>query len=112
MMLLSLFTLIVWTKFHAPDDDDTDANKNLYRSTLRVLDKSLDEISFYYNPISFKQIVGGTLIPSIGLLTDALNVLGSTSKEAYGIMTDDEEIQENAHPTKALLKMIPVASCL
>lgn len=110
VMLMSLLSLIVFTKFHAPDDGDTDENKNLYRSTLRVLDKSMDEISFYYNPVSFKQIVGGTLIPSIGVLTDTINILSQTSKEAYGIMTDDETIQKNAHPLKAVLKMIPVAS--
>jgi hypothetical protein len=110
LMILSLFSLIVFTKVNSPDDDESDGTKNLYRSTLRVLDKSMDEISFYYNPISFKQIAGGTLIPSVGVLTDALNVFSSLSKETYGIITENEEIEKNAHPTKAILKMIPVAS--
>jgi hypothetical protein len=112
IMLLSLFSSFVFIKTHAPDEDDDDATKNLYRTTLRVLDKAIDEISFYYNPVSFKQVLGGTLIPSIGVLNDAIGVVSHTSRELYGISTDNEEMQENAHPTKVALKSIPVANWL
>lgn len=110
IMLLSLFSLFAFVKYHAPDDDDAEENKNLYRTTLRVLDKSLDEISFYYNPVSFKQIMGGTLIPSIGILTDVISITSNTSREALGIVTDDEDLQKKAHPIKASLKAIPIAN--
>jgi hypothetical protein len=90
-----------------PPEDATDAEKNAYKWYSKVINKISDEVSFYYNPISFESITKGSLLPSVGLLSKALKIVQQLSKEGYGMATDDEKMMEKAHPLKYTLNIIP-----
>ena len=43
----------------------------------------------------------------MGLLVKVERAFGALSKEAYGYATDDQSLQDKAHPTKYFLDLIP-----
>lgn len=107
---LSVLTLFILASIAKPDDDDDDAyTKNLHKFTVRALDKLSDELTFFYNPMSFQQILNGSIFPSLGVFTDIFNVVNHFGKEMYG-MTFDEKLEEKNHVLKYVLKPIPLVS--
>lgn len=107
LTLLSGF-LGVWAL--QPDDDDDKETKNKYLIASRIYDKLVDELSFYYNPLSLYQISQGSWLPSIGILNDGARLVTSSMQEVVGRMFGVEDWEKNAHPTKNFLKVIPVAN--
>ena len=106
-LLLGLLVMVFAAAAAEPPEDATDAEKNAYKWYSKVINKISDEVSFYYNPISFESITKGSLLPSVGLLSKALKIIQQVSKEGYGIITEDEEMMEKAHGLKYLLNIIP-----
>ena len=109
-VLFGLFALVVAAKLSAPDDDEDDLTKNKYKYLLKLTNKITDELAFYYNPTSFESITKGSVLPSLGLLVRAENVVRNVVTETYGYATDNEELMEKAHPTKYVLDIIPGTS--
>lgn len=109
-VLFGLFALVVAAKLSAPDDDEDDLTKNKYKYLLKLTNKVTDELAFYYNPTSFESITKGSVLPSLGLLVRAENVVRNVVTETYGYATDNEELMEKAHPTKYVLDIIPGTS--
>ena len=105
LTMLSGMLALRWSG--VPDDDK---KKNWYRTTVRMLDKLGDEISFYYNPISLQQISTGSYIPSIGLLTDGIKFVNSLAKEGVGVALGDEHLQETARPIKNFTSLVPMGN--
>jgi hypothetical protein len=66
-LLLSVMALAWSAAVLAPDDDDDQLTKNRYKYFLKIINKTSDEISFYYNPLSFEQVTNGSLLPQLGL---------------------------------------------
>lgn len=91
----------------APDDEDREA-KNRFNFARRMVDKISDEVWFYYSPMQTQQILNGSIFPSLGLLTDASKVLSSTSKEIWGLVTENDELVEKNYPLKNLMKALPI----
>ena len=109
-LLFSMMALVLAAKAAEPPEDATDEEKNRYKWWLKLINKTSDEITFYYNPLSFESMTKGSVIPSLGLLSRASQVMWYTSKEMYGEATDDQDMVDKTHPTKYFFNMIPVAA--
>ena len=108
---LAVFAMFVAASAAKPDDDDDEQVKSVHKFTVRALDKLSDELTFFYNPTSFQQILNGSIFPSLSVFTDTLNIVNHFGKEMYG-MTFDEKLEEKNHVLKYVLKPIPVVSQL
>ena len=110
LITLSVITMFVIASQMTPDDDD-EYGKNLHKFTIKALDKAKDELFFFYNPASLESVLNGSIFPSLGVLSEAINVLNHFTREIYGFAFD-EELQEKNYVVKYLLKTFPVASQL
>jgi len=106
-LLLGTLALVFAAAAAEPPEDATDEEKNRYKWWAKTINKISDEVSFYYNPISFESITKGSLLPSVGLLSKGLKIVQQLSLEGYGVVTDDEEMIEKAHPLKYTFNIIP-----
>jgi predicted CopG family antitoxin len=109
LVLTSLVALFLFLKAEAPDDDEDKETISRYKYAVRVMDKIIDEISFYYNPISFQQILNGSVFPALGVVTDMAKLFNSVGEELYGLTFNDEEVTESAKPIKYVLKTFPIS---
>jgi hypothetical protein len=106
-LLLGTLALVFAAAAAEPPEDATDEEKNKYKWWAKTINKISDEVSFYYNPISFESIGKGSLIPSVGLLSKAFTMVGQVSSEGYGMATGDEQMMKEAHGLKYTLNIIP-----
>ncbi len=109
-MLVALMALVIGAKVAAPDDDDDELTKNRYKFFAKMLNKTSDEISFYYNPLTFQSITNGSLLPALGVTTKIINVFSTVSTDAYGYFIDDEKLMKDTHTLKAILDVLPILS--
>jgi hypothetical protein len=105
-LLLSVMALALTAAVLAPDDDEDQLTKNRYKYFLKIINKTSDEISFYYNPLSFEQVTNGSLLPQLGLLTKALKLINAVSVEGYAWAADDEELMDKNHTIKYIFDPI------
>jgi hypothetical protein len=105
-LLFSVMALAISAALLAPDDDEDQLTKNRYKYFLKIINKTSDEMSFYYNPLSFEQVTNGSLLPQLGLLTKALKVVNALGVEGYAWAADDEELMDKNHTIKYLLDPI------
>lgn len=106
--LLGLMGVFFAWKANAPDPDEDDEVKGFYKWGLRAIDKVTQELSFFYNPVSFDSIANGSIFPALGLLTDIEAVVRHTFRQALGVIKGDEEMQEKAKPAKYWMKTFPI----
>jgi hypothetical protein len=109
-LLFAVMGLILAAKASQPPEDATEEEKNKYKWTLKLVNKISDEITFYYNPLSFEKMTKGSVLPSLNLLSKATDVLWYTGREMYGEATDDQDMVDKSHPLKYFFNMIPIAS--
>jgi hypothetical protein len=112
VILLSLISLLAALKAVAPDDDEEAIVKNQYKFLLKATDKLTDELMYFYKPTTPIDLIGGKggIFPSIGLLENYRKFFTNFVAENYGIITDNEEIQDDATPIKYLMKSFPISS--
>jgi hypothetical protein len=111
-ILMSMFGAMFALGFAAPDDEDDRASKNFYRYQLRVIDKFISELSFFYNPAEFQKILSGSLFPAIGIFSDMGRFVDHAMMEMTGVDTSDsdltvEQVRKKAQPIKNFGKMFP-----
>jgi hypothetical protein len=106
-LLFGTLALVLAAAAAEPPEDATDAEKNRYKWWAKTINKISDEVSFYYNPISFESITKGSLLPSVGLLSKGLKIVQQVGSEGIGIATDDEEMMKKAHGLKYTFNIIP-----
>lgn len=104
-----MMALWIGAKAVAPIGEDKRV-KAYHNFLVKALDKFSDEVGFFYNPMSFQQILNGSVFPSLGMATDIYNVTDNFMREMYGLTLGDEKIQDAAHPIKYLLKSFPVSN--
>lgn len=109
-LLLGLVTLMIAAKAAEPPEDATDLEKNRYKWWAKLLNKTSDEVAFYYNPTSAESITKGSLFPALGILSKAEKAMWNLTKEVYGTYTNDQELIDKSYPTKYFLDIIPGAS--
>jgi hypothetical protein len=99
-LLLSVMALALSAAVLAPDDDDDQLTKNRYKYFLKIINKTSDEISFYYNPLSFEQVTNGSLLPQLGLLTKVLKLINAVGVEGYALAAGDQELIDKNYTLK------------
>ena len=104
-LLLGLLSLVLVAGAAKPPDDATDAEKNNYKWWAKAINKVSDEVSFYYNPISFESITKGSLIPSVGMLSKGLKIMEQVSQETIGEITNNDKLIDKSHPLKYTLNI-------
>ena len=104
MKELQLLLLMSATLFAAaaakPPEDASDLEKNRYKFWAKMTNKIADEITFYYNPLSFESMTKGSVLPSLNLITKIERIFIQLNKE-FG----DEP--DKAYPQKAVFNVIP-----
>ena len=99
-LLVLVMTTLVAAKAAEPPEDASALEKNRYKWWAKALNKISDEITFYYNPLSFEGMTKGSILPSLSLLTKVERVFIQFYKE-FG----DEP--DKAYPQKAIFNLIP-----
>jgi len=112
VILLGLISLLAGLKAAAPDDDEEAIVRNQYKFLLKATDKLTDELMYFYKPTTPIDLIGGKggIFPSIGLLNNYKKFFTNFLSENYGIITDNEEMQDDAKPIKYLMKSFPISS--
>ena len=115
-MLGALISMMFAMGFMAPDDDEDKASKNFHRFTIRVMDKFVSELSFFYNPINYESLLSGSIFPAAGLLSDMGRFVNHTYMETTGLdmdpSTSQEDVRKKAQPIKYTMKMLPFTKSL
>lgn len=111
-ILLALVGAMLALGFMAPDDDEDKATKNFHRYSQKVVDKFVGELSFFYNPAEFQNILSGGMFPAIGIVADAGRFVKHLTMETTGMDLDPktsyDDVRKKAQPIKHLMKMAPV----
>jgi hypothetical protein len=90
-----------------PDDDD-EVTKGAHKWALRLVDKGMDELSFFYNPISMTQIANGSIFPAMGVVVDIERFAQHALTDGFYFITQNEEGMEKTKTVKYLFKSIPI----
>ena len=109
-MLLGLVGVLLAAAAAKPDDDADEFTKNKYKFWAKLTNKTVDELAFYYNPLSFESMTKGSLVPAVGILAKAGKFLGALEEETRGYIINDQELIDKTYPVKYGLDLIPVAS--
>lgn len=99
--------------FIAPDDDKDKASKNFHRYAQRVVDKFVNELSFFYNPIELENLLNGGIFPAIGLAGDVKRFVHHFWLETTGLDFDPntsyDDVRKKAQPIKYGMRMAPIS---
>lgn len=110
MAMTLMVAIYLGLKANAPDKGEDPATLNQYKFLLRAADKLRDEITYFYDPSSFSQLILSGIFPSIQILTNFEKVFTNFLQENYGLMTGNDDLVKNAHTVKYLMKIFPVAN--
>lgn len=115
-VLGALIALMFSMGLLAPDDDEDKASKNFHRFSLKVMDKFVSELSFFYNPMNYESLISGSIFPAAGLISDMGRFYKHTLMEATGLDMDPsttaEDVRKKAQPVKYAMKMLPLTKSL
>jgi len=106
-LLFSVMAVLIAAKLAIPPEDEDPATANKYKFYLKLVSKVKDELSFYYNPLSFESVTKGSVLPALGILVRAEKAIVDLERETRGQITGDEALMEKAHPVKRFLDIIP-----
>lgn len=112
LFYLAVMGVYLAAKALPPDKDEDPEVKSSYRFMLRAVDKLSDEVGFFYNPLSFQQILNGSIFPSLGVVTDGARVIEHFGGYMFDLTFDREEALKTDHPLKFLMKTFPIANQL
>jgi len=110
LLALSLMGILLAVRSAEPDEGDPEV-RGMYKWMLRGLDKLQDEVSFFYNPISFTNIVNGSVFPAVHLLVELERFIGTGILKGWYYMLGDRESEryaEDLKPSKYLFRMLPI----
>lgn len=109
MLAIALIGLLIAMRLGSPDRDEDPQVKGAYNWLLRGMDKLVDEVSFFYSPKSFTDIVNGSIFPSVSLLVDIEKFLSTAIQKLFYITIGDEKSAEKKHPLKYVFKLFPIS---
>lgn len=112
VILLSMMSLLAGLKAAAPDDDEDPIVKNQWKFYLKATDKLTDELMYFYKPTTpFDLISGkGGVFPALGLLENYVKFTTNFAAENFGIIIENEKMQDDAKPIKYLMRSFPISN--
>jgi hypothetical protein len=110
LFLLTLCSIYMAMKSVPPDPDEDPAIKNQYKFMMRAVDKLRDEISFFYDPSTFANLLSTGIFPSIKLITDFEKLFTNFMQEMFGLALGKEDWVDDAKPLKYLMKTFPISN--
>jgi len=113
-ILMSLVGAGLVMGFMKPPDDADKATKNFFRYAQKTIDKFVQELSFFYNPLEFQRLLSGGMFPAIGIFNDIEKFVTHFFMETTGLDLSNrdltqEEVYKKAQPIKYLGKMFPIS---
>lgn len=90
-----------------PPEDESDLVKNRYKNMYKQISKMAEEITFYYNPVSFEAISRGSILPAVGVLAKIGRFLEAFAAEGIGHAIDDQEMIDKNYPIKYFINLVP-----
>ena len=108
MFAMGMMGILLAAQAYHPDADKDVLTKGQYRYLLRTIDKLQDEISFFYNPHSFSDIVNGSIFPAAGLLLDIQKFFGSALMKGWAEVKGDDKLAAKQHPLKYGMRIFPI----
>jgi len=116
-ILISLFGATLAMGMMEPPEDADKATKNFYRWSQKVVDRFVGELSFFYNPVEFQKMLGGSMFPAIGLINDIEKfsmhfIMQTTGLDVSDLSLTPDEVREKAMPIKYGAKMLPVTKAM
>lgn len=106
-MWLALAGIMVASNI-ALDDDDDKQPQGAAKGWLRYLDRVQNELSFFYNPMSYVELANGNIFPAIGVVTDIMNITGASGSELWYLFNGDEEGMEKNKVAKYVFRAFPI----
>jgi hypothetical protein len=110
VILLSISMLLAGLKAAAPDDEEEAIVKNQWKFYVKATDKLRDELMYFYDPTTPFDLLGKGIVPSLGLLENYIKFTKEFALENFGIIIEDEKMQDDAKPIKYLMKSFPIAN--
>ena len=107
-LLFGLMTLVLGVAAMQPPEDADELTKNHYKYLMKLTHKISDELSFYYNPVSFESMTKGSILPQLGLGTKIITLANALAKEGYYTATGEEKEADKTYPLKYFFNLIPV----
>jgi len=108
----SLIGMALSLGFMAPDDDEDKATKNFFRYSQKVLDKFVNELSFFYNPADWESLLSGGIFPAVGIIEDMQRFIIHFFQQTTGLDFDPntsyDDVRKKAQPIKNAMKMLPI----
>lgn len=101
--LVMLTALVLGSAALEPPEDATTEEKNALRAITGQIYRIYEEVSFYYNPLNFKAMTEGSIMPSLGTIVRVSKIPIQITKEVFGDA-------DKAFPIKATINVTPVAN--
>lgn len=113
-ILTSLVGMLFATGYFAPGSDEDKAAKNAHHYYIRILDKFVGQLSFFYNPIEIQKMLSGGMFPALGIFGDLQKFTHSLIMETTGFDSSNpllsaDEVAKKAQPIKYGMEMFPAA---
>lgn len=89
---------------------EDEKKKGFWRYANRMLDKSWNEVKFYYSPAQWANLSNGNLLPAIDSLKSASKIMTQIMKSGYGLAVGDAELTEKEmkKASRNFLRAIPI----
>lgn len=110
LQLLTAFTVILMSLQGFGDDDEWKKDP-MRRFAVKLINRNMDEVSFWFNPNSASSIIKKP-IPIVGFGSDITNFMSSLLSQSYGFATNNEEMMDKARPKRYFNKLFPVSNSL
>lgn len=108
--ILSILGIILALKANAPDDNEDETIKNQYKFMLRAVDKLRDELTYFYDPSSFAQLISSGMFPSVQLITNFEKIFANFLKYNWGMIIGDDGMVKDAKTIKYVMKQFPITN--
>lgn len=112
-VLFSLLGMLFATGYFAPQNDEDKAAKNAHNYYIRIMDKFVTQLSFFYNPVEFQKLLSGGMFPAIGMFDDISKFTHNMIMETTGFditkpTLTPEEVYQKAQPIKYGMQLFPI----
>lgn len=111
LQLLATFAVLLASLKGFGDDDDEWKKDPMRRFVVKLINRNMDEVSFWFNPDSASSILKKP-IPIVSFASDITNFTGSLFSQSYGFVTQNEELMDKSKPKRYFNKLFPISNSL